>query len=733
MQKFRFVIGIFLLFFSGISITHAEQKQESLYQAISERVLQAFPLGEQKTMGDIAEQNKNNETEKTDNEISDDTDSNDDDSGGGFDPDAFFKFFTDEIAYPQEFHKKKRSYDILSSINTSQQSIISKQCWDDLNLLYGNREHPHFFLGEILGGKAKTELGKAFFNGLIANPIDDVAELVSRQEIVRILFEDQALHNRLSGLLQRFGKHETFLTGLWGKEQLMQFIKQDVYFSTGTKIKNWPKLSRFLNAVGKRLNKSSWALELSEISGMASNTYSLGSSYVSTAVLSLYSLAALNRFFPVPQSIAQYTDFIMKSKIVSPRTEMYSLLFLLHNSFAKAVSTSAASYTGLSRVQSSWKHYFVWFKYDDFLHKRLAHVAECVRVMKKIVEVVPLDVQKRLKHFHNLDRLFNELPQINNDVKQFLDDLLTPTFSKKVLKSDIEYCFRRGRMYRVYGLLDRIKKAIEPALVAIGELDAYVTTANLLRESMDKSARFCFVDYVLDAHQPSIELHNFWNPFLNNDSVVTNSISLGHKNNVPHMVVTGPNSGGKSTALKAIALSVILAQSLAIAPADSMVLTPFSHVAVYLNIADSIIDKESRFQKEGKQAFAHGDLIGELSKQGKFSLAIFDEIFSGTSHEEGALWGYKTALGFAKYPNCICIIATHFPEITLLEHDTKGLFVNYKVAVEEDNQRGFIRDASGKLQRLYRLNRGVSHQHIAHEVLKEQGEKSQFFINNIMV
>lgn len=133
----RIVISLFL----WCPFIQADQTWQSLYQAVSSRVLQAYPLSEQKTVGDIVASGQNSQ----DNAVDTSQDQEEVDCGGGFNPDAFYTFFTQEIAAPQEFYKKKRSYDILSRIKTVTPSIINQQCWDDLNLLYGNREHPTMF------------------------------------------------------------------------------------------------------------------------------------------------------------------------------------------------------------------------------------------------------------------------------------------------------------------------------------------------------------------------------------------------------------------------------------------------------------------------------------------------------------------------------------------------------------------------------------------------------------
>lgn len=433
-----------------------------------------------------------------------------------------------------------------------------------------------------------------------------------------------------------------------------------------------------------------------------------------------------------PAQTAIYTDSWMTSNLLAPSTGiLFALAYLINNRMTRGITATAAGYSGFSSIPRTWKEFLIGFKYDDFLRKRLAHVAQCTKIIQELHTMVPQEMRQQLTFFKHIERVFDELPKVDAELADVIKNLNSATFDIDPQSSDsTSIFFRRGKMLRVYRLLDRIKTVLEPAIAAVGEIDAFLTVAKLIRESQGGRAPYCFAKYVSNALMPSIELKDFWNPFLDQQTVVTNSIGMGVDYKVPHMVVTGPNSGGKSTILKGIALSVILAQSLGIAPAHTMTLTPFGHLAVYMNIADSIVNKESRFQREGQQAFAHGDHIKALSEHGSFSLAIFDEIFSGTSPEEGAEWGYATAAGFARYSNCICVVATHFPKLTDLEKDTQGHFVNYKVSIEEDANGNFKVDAQGKLKRKYTLERGISLQHIAHAVLQEQGINSPFFNQN---
>jgi DNA mismatch repair ATPase MutS len=139
-----------------------------------------------------------------------------------------------------------------------------------------------------------------------------------------------------------------------------------------------------------------------------------------------------------------------------------------------------------------------------------------------------------------------------------------------------------------------------------------------------------------------------------------------------------------------------------------------------MNVADSQVDQESRFQAEAGRVFKHVRKIDDLAKKNALSFAAFDELFSGTSPAEGTELGYKVAKTLCYFPNSISILATHFQPLTQLEADTNGRYINYRVPVVM-NGRGTVSVVNNKVQRTFTLEPGISNQHIAREVFTERG------------
>jgi DNA mismatch repair protein MutS len=248
---------------------------------------------------------------------------------------------------------------------------------------------------------------------------------------------------------------------------------------------------------------------------------------------------------------------------------------------------------------------------------------------------------------------------------------------------------------------------------AIGYLDAYMSIAQLMKQYGNSTTNpLCFAQFER-ASCPHIALDSFWNPFVDpgKAKVVVNSVELGAP--ARNMILTGPNTGGKSTVIKAIALNALLAQTFGIAAARSCQLTPFTAIRTYIRVEDDIERGLSLYRAEVERAKQLSSAVAAL-QPGQHALVIIDEMFRGTARDQAALlayWYAKENLG--RYPHCMLLEATHYPELIGLEKETNGLFQNYKVEIE--------RNSDGSLRRTYLLKKGSTLQNVAADILKEEG------------
>ena len=406
----------------------------------------------------------------------------------------------------------------------------------------------------------------------------------------------------------------------------------------------------------------------------------------------------------IPQFLEDYA--IRFSGASSSTGPLFSLLLLAKNRFVNAAAAGVAG--GL--IASGLKSTLGWCKVDiqseGLVQNKLVQVATYYKHMKKVYELLSQnrDLAKKFENFTDLEALMKtEDPRLKN---------LFAMLESNTLKEKEKWFFNRGAVLAAFDLLqdDEVQEQLGKGLNAIVEVDMFLSIARLYKE---KKGRYCFPVYE-DLKVPHIKLTDFWNPFVEPDKAVLNSIELGDKMR-RNAVITGPNSGGKSTAMNGIGYQIILAQSLGIAPSSEMRFTPFSHVATYMDITDDISAETSLFQSEIGRVVKLQKTIERLGPN-KFSFTMFDELFSGTSSDQGATLAKGTAKVLGKEGNSISLIATHYLILTQLEQETAN-FTNYKVPVE------MLPDQ--KIVRKYKVEPGISNQHIAIAIAKELGMKSK--------
>jgi DNA mismatch repair ATPase MutS len=211
---------------------------------------------------------------------------------------------------------------------------------------------------------------------------------------------------------------------------------------------------------------------------------------------------------------------------------------------------------------------------------------------------------------------------------------------------------------------------------------------------------------------PTISAKQFWNPFLPVDTVVPNSIEFS-ANGMSSIILTGPNTGGKSVTLKALMINVLLAQTFGIAAADQLVITPFNKLTCHMNITDDTGAGISLFKAEIQRAHELMEMVRKLAPN-ECAFIIVDEIFTGTSPDKAEELSHKFIKQLSEFPNVLFVNATHFKKLTDLEQETNGRCKNYHMSVVIDN--------TGKVVKYnYTLAHGPSPVNNASQIAQEEG------------
>jgi DNA mismatch repair protein MutS2 len=157
------------------------------------------------------------------------------------------------------------------------------------------------------------------------------------------------------------------------------------------------------------------------------------------------------------------------------------------------------------------------------------------------------------------------------------------------------------------------------------------------------------------------------------DHVIPTTIEL--KGEAQELVITGPNTGGKTVVLKTVGLLALMAQSGIPLPADRAELPVFDAVLADIGDYQSIEQNLSTFS-------AHVTNIDFISRTATAqSLVLLDELGSATDPEEGAALAVAIAEHFRRI-GCCTIISTHHTSLKVFGANTAGV-INASVGFDE--------------------------------------------------
>ena len=161
-----------------------------------------------------------------------------------------------------------------------------------------------------------------------------------------------------------------------------------------------------------------------------------------------------------------------------------------------------------------------------------------------------------------------------------------------------------------------------------------------------------------------------------NTEYVSNDIYMPEDKNI--LLITGPNMAGKSTYMRQLAITVIMAQIGCFVPAKSATMPIFDAIYTRIGASDDLVSGESTFMVEMNEA------NNAISNATSNSLVLFDELGRGTATFDGMALAQSIIEYIHDNIKCKMMFSTHYHELTDLENNLKYL-KNVHVSAHEEN------------------------------------------------
>lgn len=607
-----------------------------------------------------------------------------------------------------------------------------KTLFEDLEFFFGNGENSQETLfNRIYGNTLQTTFGEAMAAKRLATLVTDKEKLLNLQACIKELAHDPVLFEKVDTLLQRLARAESNVLSFWApSSNLTQRLVNQLYFG---KI--------FPNAFNKSvatLEALTWLSNCNVAFALTADTaITTGVVYFTqklwgqeTSFKKAFGLVldmndprrAIKEFKHnrTEEAYAERDQLVMGIAAQNGQI-LTEAERIKHN---KDIGRGFQLLAGLkfcssiinigSRINTA-RLFVADFKQRahtmSFLQERLMGVAEYVHVLHELYDIA--QEYPVLAQALPIASVYNNLKQHESkEVRELVAMLETHTF-----EGNASFFSRSGRILAAYTLMNNVKNEFVESLQLLGDVDACTALSKVYMAHKGQRVGYAFAHYE-QSDVPHIKVENFWNPFVDREKVVTNSMELGNPSVERGMILTGSNKGGKSTLLKAMMVNAVLAQTITLVPASSYSATLFDYITTYMNVSDDTAAGQSLFQAQVARAKKLIESIDSLAEH-KIGFIVIDEIFTGTNAKSASQAAYKLAEHLANSSSVCFVLATHFvDELSVLEQDTQGICKNYNIDANKDEQ--------GKIAFTYQLRQGRSTQNIADDILNQEFDTIDF-------
>jgi DNA mismatch repair protein MutS len=316
-----------------------------------------------------------------------------------------------------------------------------------------------------------------------------------------------------------------------------------------------------------------------------------------------------------------------------------------------------------------------------FIQFSLSHLADFLKGCLRLAEMATMPDAPTL--------LRREAALMADELKHPLTSRITGVTGKTKFAelSQINHLARKEMKHRVYRLIHSYSR-----------MDAWQSMAKAT------TAQSWSFPELLPGLPVLLEAESLYHPLLKNP--VAYDIALNQQHNF--LLLTGANMSGKTTFMRALGVSAILAHLGMGVPARSLRISFLHGIITQMQVEDNIMKGESYFYAEVKRMKQTAEKLLQPHPQ----LAIMDELFKGTNVHDANECTRTVIEGLLHHPNHLMLLSTHLYEVAQQCSTNKGILFSY-----------FVTDITegGDYKFTYELKEGISNDRIGYRILQQEG------------
>ena len=275
---------------------------------------------------------------------------------------------------------------------------------------------------------------------------------------------------------------------------------------------------------------------------------------------------------------------------------------------------------------------------DEYGYERKQTLSNCERYISPVLkekEAIILNAEEKI-----IELEYELFCNIKNEIKKYIPKL--QEVAKTISEIDVLLSF---------AFVSQENNYIRPNLT-----DKHVINI--------KDNRHSVVEKVLDSE------------YVPNDIIMNEDINI--------LLITGPNMAGKSTYMRELAITVIMAQIGCFVPASEATMMVFDSIYTRIGASDDLVSGKSTFMVEMNEA---NNAVQNATSN---SLVLFDELGRGTATYDGIALAQAIIEYIHDNINCKMLFSTHYHELTTLDKKLKYLKNVHVSAYEEDGKITFL-------------------------------------------